>query len=305
MPFTMKMPFQNLRTIWVMVGCVLLGPAITSCEDPIDVDLDEGTVQLAVDAFLTDESGEKRIVLTETTPYFDNTTQRFADGATVRITDDLGKVYDFQAAPEGQGNYIWEPDTADTNFGEVGRTYTLSVTHNGNTFEASSTVNPVPTLDSVTVEFREEEFGEEEGYYATFFAFDLPNREDYYWIRTYRNGVFFDDPTAINVSVDGAFGSNGADGFLFIIPIREFLINDDSDPYKLGDEVRVELWAITEPTWSFLGELASQLTNNGLFATPAANIRTNIVNADPNSDVKAVGWFSVSAVSSGTAIAGQ
>lgn len=301
----MNTKFHLWNSSRLVLGLALLSAAFTACEDPIDIDLDEGTVQLSVDAFLTNVPGQQQMTITETTPYFDNTTQRFADGATVTVTDDQGKVYAFTESAQGGGVYTWGDSSPDSVMAEVGRTYTLNINFNGNTYESTSTVNPVPAIDSVTLEFREEDFGEEEGYYATFFAKDIPNRVDYYWIRTLRNGEFFNDPDAINISVDGAFGSNGADGFLFIIPIREFLINDAEEPYELGDEVQVELWAISEQTWGFFGELGSQLTNNGLFATPASNIRTNILNADPNSDVQAVGWFSVSAVSINTRVAGQ
>lgn len=302
---TMKTQFSLRKSTSVMLGFALLATAFTSCEDSIDVDLDEGTIQLSVDAFLTNVPGEQRIVLTETTPYFDNTTQRFAAGAIVKVTDDLGKVYNFSESNQGGGLYTWGSTTPDSTMAFVGRTYTLSIDFDGSSYESSSTVSPVPPVDSVTLEFREEELGQEEGYYATFYAKDIPNQINYYWIRTLRNGEFYNDAEAINTSVDGAFGSNGADGFLFIIPIREFQINDSENPYEEGDKVEVELWAISDQTWAFFGELGTQLTNNGLFATPAANIRTNIVNSNPNSDIKGVGWFSVSAISSNSAIAGQ
>jgi hypothetical protein len=39
------------------------------------------------------------------------------------------------------------------------------------------------------------------------------------------------------------------------------------------------------------------MTNEGLFATPATNVPTNIVNKNKNSKVKAVGWFGAASVS--------
>lgn len=276
-----------------------LGFASTSCEDVIDVDLDEGTPQLVVDAFLTDISGPQLIRLVVTSPYFENAPSPAATGAVVTVTDDLGAVYNF-TDNNNDGNYRWNAAGADTTMIQLGRFYSLSIDYDGQTFVSGASANPVPPIDSVPYEFREEEFGQDEGYYASFFAIDFGGREDWYWIRTTRNDTLISDPVYLNISKDAAFSGEGADGFTFILPIRSAVTPFDR-PYNLGDTLTVELWSVSQETFSWLLEAQQQMTNAGLFATPPANVRTNIVNANSSSDVTAVGMFNVAMVSVGGA----
>jgi hypothetical protein len=264
----------------------------TACEDVIQIDLDEGTPELAVDAFITDVAGTQLIRLTITSAYFENTPSNAALGAVVTVSDDLGNQYAFADALN-DGNYQWNAANADTSMIQVGSTYTLAIDYNGQVFEAMTMANPVPLIDSIGYEYREEELGAPEGYYAAFYAVDNPGREDWYWIRTYRNDSLINDPARINISKDAAFGGSGADGFTFIIPIRE-AITPSGDPYSEGDNVRVQLWSISQETYEWLQETQSQLGNGGLFATPPSNVRTNIFNVNVDSEVTAVGMFNVS-----------
>ena len=278
---------------YLLVGSLF----ISSCEDEIDIDLDEGTPQLVVDAFLTDIPGQQKIYLNKTTPYFDNTSYSSVSGADVRINDDQGNTYVFQ--DNGNGVYIWG-DTTDV-LAVVGNNYTLSIISEGQEYEANSTVNPVPDVDSISYEFREAEpvFGLDEGYFAWFNSTDIAGREDYYWIRMWRNDSLITEPSRILLSQDGAFSGSGADGFYFILPIRE-AINDFVRPYEIGEKVKVELRSINNKTFDYLFEIQTQMNNAdaGLFATTPENVNTNINNVDPNSGVKAVGWFVISAASS-------
>jgi hypothetical protein len=55
----------------------------------------------------------------------------------------------------------------------------------------------------------------------SFLGFDIPgDTVDYYWIKSYRNGIFFNKGGDINICADAAFGA-GADGFPFITPIAQ------------------------------------------------------------------------------------
>jgi hypothetical protein len=49
--------------------------------------------------------------------------------------------------------------------------------------------------------------------------------------------------------------------------------------------------------WNFLNEVNTQINNSGLFAEPAANVRSLIANADKNSKVKALGSFTIARIS--------
>ena len=281
------------------------------CEDVIDLNIEPGPPQLAVDAWLTDEPGTQRIRLTLTAPYFLNDFASPATGATVLVTDDLNNQFVFQEQ-ESDVIYIWEPDSNEV-LGQIAREYFLAIDYHGSHFLAQSAIKRVPEIDSIFYEFREEELGLPAGYYAEVFARDLLGPGDTYWIRTYKNGVFLNKPQEINIAYDAAFSAGGNfDGKVFITPIREAInrwpdSGDDAvddfevPPYALGDSIYVEIYSITEDAFYFLSEARIQMDRQGgvaeLFAQPISNVATNILNPDPNGE-EAVGYFAASAVSS-------
>lgn len=277
---------------------LLTGFALTSCETVIDAKLDEGPTQLSVDATLTDMPGPQTIRLTQTAAYFDNRTPPPATGATVTVTDNAGKAYKF-ADPDNDGYYIWQPTGNDT-LGRIGRTYSLSINYQNETYQSSSRMNRVTTIDSlIFVKRKLNPLSKTEGYRAEFYAVDTPGAKDYYRIKFYRNGELQNKPRNIITSQDGSFrGSADTDGLQFIAPIRRS-INPDS-LYVSDDVVKVEVQSLTLEAFNFWQQVAQQITNGGLFATPPANVPTNIVNTNA-SGRKATGFFVTSAVRSRTA----
>jgi len=286
-------------------------PWIWGCEEVLDLNIEPGPPQLAVDAWLTNEPGNQQIRLTLTAPYFLNDFAPPATGASVLVTDDLGRQFVFQDQG-ADGIYLWEPDSTEI-LGQVDRQYFLTIDYDGSIYTAQTAIKRVPEIDSIFYEFREEELGFPEGYYAEVYARDLVGPGDTYWIRTYKNGVFLNKPQEINIAYDAAFSPGGNfDGKVFITPIREAInrwpdsgdsaIDDDQvPPYALGDSVFVEIFSITEDAFYFLSEARIQMDRQGgvaeLFASPIANVTTNVINLNPDGE-DAVGYFAASAVSS-------
>lgn len=276
----------------------LLFALFTGCETVIDAKLDEGPRQLSVDGTITDQPGPQTIRLTQTAAYFDNSPPPIASGATVTVTDDTGKRYTF-TDPDNDGYYVWQPMATDT-LGRIGRTYSLSITFQGETYQASAKMNRVPAIDSLI--FRKEKINplsSTEGYQAEFFARDLPGATDYYRVRYFRNGTLQNKPRDIITLKDASFsGSADTDGLIFIRPFRQS-INPDS-LYALNDSVKVEVRSLSLEAFDFWQQLSAQITNGGLFATPPANVPTNITNTNA-SGRKATGFFIASAVRTRTA----
>jgi hypothetical protein len=81
---------------------------------------------------------------------------------------------------------------------------------------------------------------------------------------------------------------------IFIQPIRRSVTTDSL--YQAGNHVGVELHSITNEAFYFIQQVQEQSNNGGLFATPLANIKSNVSNADPNGR-KPLGYFGASAVS--------
>ena len=277
-----------------LVSCL----ALNSCQTVIDAKLDTGPTQLTVDGTITDQPGAQTIRLTQTAPYFDNSSAPAATGATVSVLDKVGRTFTFIDLNK-DGYYVWQPKTGDT-LGRIGQTYSLSITYQGETYQASSIMNRVPAVDSLI--FRKKKLNplsQKEGYQAEFYARDLPGATDYYQVKYLRNGVLQNRVRDIITLKDASFsGSADTDGFVFIRPFRQS-INPDS-LYALNDVVEVQILSITPEAYAFWQQFARQITNGGLFATPPANVPTNIINANPNGRT-ATGFFTASAIKRRTA----
>jgi hypothetical protein len=290
---------KQLPFLYPLAFCLLVLCSLSGCETVIDAKLTTGPTQLSVDAVLTDLPGPQTIRLTQTAAYFNSSTPPAALSATVTVLDDAGKTFAF-TDPDNDGYYVWQPRSATDTLGHIGRTYQLRISFQGETYNATSRMNRVPTVDSLVFsKVKINPLSKTEGYRAQFYAQDIAGATDYYRIRYFRNGVLANRARDIITSQDGSFrGNANTDGLIFIAPIRRS-INPDS-LYAFDDVVKVEVQSLTLEAFNFWEELQTQLSNGGLFATPPANVPTNIMNANASGRT-AVGFFMTSAVRSRTA----
>jgi hypothetical protein len=285
-----------MKTITCFFIALVTATLFSSCEKVIPVDLDEGTSQLTVDAFIDDAPGSQKIRLTKTGAYFANVSNIAATGATVYITDDDGHRYTF-VDNANSGDYIWTPLPGDTLV-RLFHSYTLSILYGGEQFAATAVAFPVPPIDSVTFEAKKNAVGEASAtaYIAQFYAMDIVGMTNFYWIKSYKNGVLYSKPGQINLSQDGAFAGGGTDGLAFIFPIRTAII-PGTDSLNRNDSLTVKVFSINEDTYNYLNQVVQQTTNGGLFATPPFNVFTNVKNINSDSKTKPVGWFNIGTVS--------
>ena len=275
----------------------LLAIGIVSCEEVIQLELDKGESQLAVDALVSVDDGPQKIRLTLTRTYFDNAAADPAVGADVKIRRSDGKEFAFVEKPAGSGNYF-----SDTSlWGRPLEPFELNISYRGQTFKSVSLLPRKQVIDSLKVAYRESEFGNEAGNYLDLYAVDpvsgspqypLP---DFFWLRYSLNGVNNIRPGNLLVGGDAAFNPGVADGLLFIYPVRNSI--NTNKAYLAGDSIDVELLSIDAENYRYLKEMQTQITNTGLFAQPSANVKGNIVNVDKNSKVPALGSFGMCQIS--------
>lgn len=278
---------KTLKLFFVLLTVI----GFTSCEDVIQVKLDEGDPMITIDAFINDMQQQQKVRLTYTDSYFSQKPNEPIVGATVTVKD-LSTGIDYAFIDNNNGDYVWTP----TDTLRVGHNYELTVMHQGNIYKSVSRMNRTTKVDSIISEYKEGGglAATESGYDLTFLGFDIPGDTiDYYWIKSYRNGVFFNKGGDINICADAAFGA-GADGFPFITPIARG-ITPFGERFKQNDVCRVEIHSINLETYNFLTQVQTQTTNSGLFATSPENVKTNIKNTSSDKP-KVVGWFCMSAV---------
>ncbi|QOI97832.1 MAG: DUF4249 domain-containing protein [Flammeovirgaceae bacterium] len=278
-----------------------------ACETVVFPDLNPATPVLVVDAWITNKAESQLIKLTKTQPYFENTLPPGVSGAQVEIEDNEGNLFVFEESDTLAGLYVWTPGSGEV-FGETGRTYTLRITAEGETYTSITRMGRVPPVDSIT--FRKEPGNQfvTDLYLAEFWATDPLESGDTYWIKTYKNSTLLNKPSELNLAYDAGFSKGGNfSGLVFIAPIRTGINPFDQDekgsilsPYVVGDSLYVEIHSLSEASFDFLNQVALQTDRPGgfaeLFATPLANVSTNINNVNPTG-MKAVGFFNVAAVS--------
>lgn len=298
---------MNKNTLYTLLTYITLAfltvTTLTSCEDVVDLDVKAGAPQLVVDGWVTNQQTSQSIRLTESAGYFDNSPAKPVLGATVTVSDDKGRVFSFVDFKK-DGNYVWKPVAISDTIGRVGRTYTLRIRIGTEEYTAVSKLNRVPKIDSVTYFFDKlpiapADDAPQEGYTAEFFARDPMGAGDCYWIKSYKNGKYFNKTTEVTIAYDAAFspGAN-SDGLRFILPIRRAI---SPEFYKEKDTVKVELCSIPLEGYYFLNQVRTESNNQGLFATAPSNIYSNIQNTNPKGR-KALGFFGAAAVSTFTEV---
>lgn len=280
------MNMNKIFSLLVIAGAL----SLTACETTFDLDVPKGKTIPVVDAWIHGGPGGQRIRITETTPYTGTAPANVISSANVTLTDlTAGAVY---PATFSDGYYNLAVP-GGINLAVVGHAYKLRVELAGQAYEAIDTIKPVPVIDSLTYEFKEAEFGNEEGYYAKMHARDLEGQNDYYWIRSYRNNT--DTRLTDNFPINASFGEDIADGIKFIPPISEGITLGDK-PFKKGEKVIVRIASCTKASHQWLTHVESQINNGGLFARVLENVGTNLKNTS-GGDGKLLGWFGVSGVS--------
>jgi hypothetical protein len=305
---------------------IILSIGFSSCEKVIDVDLEEGESQLVVDGFITfyyDSvaliSGiENQVIkLRKTAPYFNNAPAPPALGAIVKVTDALGRTFDFKD-DNNDGDYTYTGPflLSFTNppLGFPGNFYQLDIKYNNEEYTSQAYMDSVPRIDSLKFVFQEQAIQGPDTLKAGYTidqlltrgtdgvlspTKDVKGEGTCYWFKSYKNDTLYNKPNQINLAYDAAFGP-GSDNVAFIPPI---IFSLTPTRLNLNDKVKIECWSIGLPAYYFLTLAQIQMTNEGLFASPPTNVPANITNKNKDSKVKAVGWFGAASVSRITQIA--
>jgi hypothetical protein len=254
----------------------LLALVFTSCETVVDLDLEQSAPQLAVEAIVTNQAGGSFVKLAMSAPYAKNVEPAPVTDAQVTLTDNAGNSIVFAHSTQGE----YKP-AADFK-GVEGRTYLLTIRSQGQTYTATSVLNPVPALEEVKyayVDGKDDEYGREEGYFISTGFQDAPGVKNYYKLNLVANDTLKQrNPGDIMVTDDRLYdGSHLEDLDVFVA-------------FRKGDALEVSLLSLTKEAYDFYAAMSGLAGQGGLFGRNPANLPTNISNG-------AVGFFSASAVS--------
>jgi len=245
--------------LYIIAICALFA----SCEEVIDIDLNEADPRLVIEAQLSDLGTEQRIRVSRTVAFTESINSRPVEDALVTVTDNRGRVFNFDY--EENGYYV------NRNFRPVAtRSYDLLVNVEGERYESSCEMPPYVEVDSVGV-LEETIFGDNY-YFATFKFQDPANVANYYKYDMSINSAAFRFASALNDRFnDGLYVTHQ--------------VSDQNTDIVPGDSVVVRRYCVDRRVYEYWNEFQS--TNPGTAApgNPTSNISNN-----------ALGYFSVASV---------
>lgn len=274
---------------------------LTSCEDVVQIKLDEGSKLYVIDAFVNDMPGTQSIRITSNDSYFSNSLAPAVPNASV-VLNDLTDNRQFTFSYKSNGVYVYNVPSSSP-LGVVDHQYQLQVTIDGDTYSSLTVLKRKASIDSISSEFNDGTSGfgppGDPYYFCYLWAKDKTDANtDYYWVKTFRNDSLIFSSSDINVAIDGTNGPvnvAGIDSTSFSPPITFLGFNQ----FQLGNTCSVEIHSIARDTYYFFVQASAQINNGGLFATTPENVKTNI-SSPSTARTKAVGWFNMAGVAKKT-----
>jgi hypothetical protein len=272
---------------------------LTSCEDVVQIKLDEGSKLYVIDAFVNDLRTPQTIRVITNDTYFSNREAPPVSGASVILKDLTANVqYNFSYV--NNGNYVYTLAPTET-IAIANHQYELNVTIDGVVYTSLTTQKRTAVIDSISV-IPNDGGGFGPPSKDTTFLCLLAARDkaddnaDYYWIKTFRNDTLFNGSSDINVCIDGTGGAvvGATQDSIDFTPPSTFL---GFKQYRKKDTCKVEIHSVSRDNYFFFIQALNQINNGGLFATTPENIKTNI-NTPKGAKIKATGRFNMASVAS-------
>lgn len=265
---------------------LLLMLLISSCTDVIDVPVQTAPTRLVVEASLDWEKGstgnEQTIRLSNSTAFFDTTSNTAVTGASVKVTNDSSGA-EFTFIDQNNGEY------ATSSFVPViGQSYTLEIIHNGETYTAKETLMAVPEITEL---YQATEDGFDDEILEAHIVFtDPPEEGNYYFFKFQKQDGFLPD---FEVGDDEFVNGNEVDWW--------YEIEEDDDatdvrkPFVAGDVLDIEMHGISNAYNNYIGILIDQIGGVGLFEATPVSVKGNCINLT-NPENYAHGYFRLTEV---------
>ncbi|MFP4846045.1 DUF4249 family protein [Winogradskyella sp. PE311] len=261
----------------IIVLSYLLTLFTFSCEDIVDVELNESEPKLVIDASINwvknTIGNEQSIKLTLSAPFFNESVPP-ANGATVQVMNSDNSVF----------NFVEEGSTGvynNNNFIPViDETYILTINYNGETYTAQETLKSVVSIDLVE-QNNDGGFTGDDIELKAFYT-DPVGIENYYFFEFISNIPVI---PSLEVYEDEFTDGNQIFGFY---------TEEDLEP---GDQVTIRNYGVSERFYEFMFLLLQQGSDDsgGPFETQPASVRGNCINIT-NSENFPFGYFRLSEV---------
>lgn len=288
-----------MKTAQIIKGIIILlfaVVALTSCEDVVEVELNEADINLiAVEAYINTKAESNVYVKLERTLAVNQTAQNpVINNAVVQLSDNAETPNTVTLEEEGSTGVYSLP--AGTNYpGIPGRTYTLTITTpDGTVITGEEYLQEVENLDTVKVNLSDRGDFEYLGIFIN--SQETQGLGNYYKWDIYINGEFLND------GEDLAFASDELVDGNYIYDMLILLDWEDEEEDKIlhpGDTIVVEQLSISAAAYDFYWSLSDQAWAGSPFSVPPANVPSNL---SSNDGKRILGLFSARDISVGNTV---
>jgi hypothetical protein len=245
---------------------LLASPVFWSCEEVIELDLDENAGLLVIEGVVSSEPGKSFVSLTQTVGFYEENVFPGLSGANVIISDDDGQSWELTETSRGRYTH---PDLT----GQPGQTYSLDLEIEGKTYSATSTMPPLVSLDSLIIPAGAGAALDTITLVALYQ--DPGSFENFYRFTVKRNGEMLD----VLILNDDVLNN----GILAATPLFGAF-------FSSGDKVEVSLLGLDQPVYRYFNTLSTVNGGAGLATAAVADPVSNISNG-------ALGFFSAQTLS--------
>lgn len=263
-----KLKKYNMNKVLAVVT-LLFAVFFTSCEDVVNLDLENGESRIVVDAEIVWKKGtsgnEQVIKLSKTASYYSDKTPKVS-GAQVRVENSEGVVFIFTETEPGLYKC--------TNFVPViNMDYKLFIEAEGKSFTATEKLTSATPIDKIEQKMIPD-FGGEDVIEVTFYYKDPADQVNYYLTDYQSDFLLFPE---YDITSDEFFNGN---------EISTRFSNEDMKP---GNTVNIVHRGISKNFFNYM-KLILDASDSNPFMVPPGNIRGNIINTNNNTDF-ALGYF--------------
>lgn len=256
-----------------LIYMVFVFAMFTSCLDVIEVDLEDATPRIVIDASIKWEENnavnEQEIKISRTRNFFDDEEVWVSD-ALIEVTDSNDNTIIFEETEPG--HYKTHEFEADLD-----GNYQLHINLEGQTYRATETFVKRTSIDTI-VQGDDGGFTGGQKEVVVYFTDDA-DEENYYLVRFKTDFLAFPDVNLISDEFNN--GNQISSSF-------------SDENLKSGDVVEIELYSISKYYFDFLFKLLLQTGSaGGPFQAQPVSVRGNIVNQD-DFDQFPFGYFSLS-----------